>query len=118
MWAWTIPANGVRCHEPSIRGSRYSPDAAASRIRSHSCDFGTDAARATSTFASLNRVDSDCTRPVACALSYATPAMAHRSASPDASTMTSAANVCSPPLFQIRTARIRFSTISTPVAHV
>ena len=74
MWTSTTPRNGVRCQEPSIRGSRYSPEDAASRMRSHSSAFGTDAARSTSTLASLNSVDSDCTLPCSAALSYAAPA--------------------------------------------
>ena len=61
MWIRTTPGYGVRCHEPSTRGSRYSPCSTASRISAHSSALGTAVARSTSTFASLNSVDSDWT---------------------------------------------------------
>ena len=54
-------------------------------MRSQSSAFFTDAARSMSTFASLNSVDSDWTRPAVAALSWATPASAATSASPEAS---------------------------------
>ena len=61
MWISATPSNGVRCHEPSMRGRRYSPDAAASRIRAHRSALGTADAAAMSTFASLNSVERLCT---------------------------------------------------------
>ena len=119
MWMSATPSCGVRCHEPSTRGSRYSPDAAASAIRAHSSCFGTPRARSMSTFATVNSVDSDWIVCASAGASCGTPAIAATSASPDASTNTAASTHRSPPLFHSRIARSRPPSSSrTPVAQV
>ena len=101
-----------------MRGRRYAPEAAASPISRHSSALGTADAAAMSTFATLNSVDSDWIGPPSPGASWGTPAIAHTSASPEASTKADASTQRSPPLFHSRTAARRPSSTRTPVAQV